>query len=94
MTWSSHTIWKLSGARRRCWGKLFADAGDESLTPFRGLDMALALVDGALNLLRPFTWELLFKLPLYRVDVLHLPGDRASIFEGLIAHRSLSPYRV
>ena len=78
----------LRGRRGCCGGKFFADAGEEFLASFGGLDVALALVEGALNLFRLFIGQLFLKLLLHGVDVLHLP-NAVSIFKGLIAHRSL-----
>jgi hypothetical protein len=74
--------------------ELFASAGQQFLPSFQRLDVALTLINCALDLLSAFAGQLLLDLLLNVVDVLSRPGRIASIFKWLIAHRSFSSLAV
>jgi hypothetical protein len=82
--------WELNGLMLL---EFFAHTGHQFLSPFGWLNITLALVDRALDLLGAHGREFFLKLFLNVIDLLRLPGDRASIFKWVIAHRFFSTKR-
>ena len=72
--------------------QFFADAGDQFLPSFGWLDVALALVDGALDLLSAFARQLFPELLLDVINLVCLPGNRSvfELFTWIVAHKDAS----